>query len=374
MWTWLRLLFKPGDTAPVTAPLRPLATPTVAPVSRTPDSTEPGTSAATEPGSIDAAFFAWLLGSPIKASPTLGAHELRALAHLEQLAADPEAHKRLLPRTAAVVPQLLARLRDDSTPLADLTAQVARDVTLVAEVVRMANSPVYRRHEAVVELGHAVRLLGAEGLRRAIARAVLQPLINVRGSAFVSQCAQRLWLHSEKKAQLCAALAKNQGVDAFEGYLLGLAHNAAWSAALRGVDSSQPGATWRSSAGFATALAARRDALFAIIARQWQLSAGLQGLAQRIASHGLQDHRTALPPLGEVLRSGDLLATIGCAALPAEAGDVLLQQQPLAVRECFAQLQSAGSPADAPASASAQTSKCSPAAAHTTSSAQIAHT
>jgi HD-like signal output (HDOD) protein len=363
MWSWIRHLFNADVAAPAVASARLAAAPAAA--------APPSAAPPPELADLEPQFFGWLLNSTVTVTASLVAHELRALAHLDQLVADHEAHKRLLPRTASVVPQLLARLRGDSTPLVELTAQVSRDVTLVAEVIRLANSPVYRRHEAVVELGHAVRLLGAEGLRRAIARAVLQPLINVRGSAFISQCAQRLWSHADKKSQLCAAMAKAQGLDAFEGYLLGLAHNAAWTATLRGVDASQPGATWRSSRAFAAELGTRRDRLFALIARQWQLSEPLQQLANSVALQGLAGTGSAQ---GRLLFLGDQLASMMCAGADAAAIDSVLQAQAFGVRECYAQLTQAQAQTEAPAAPDTQPSKCSPAAAQTTSSTQMAST
>jgi HD-like signal output (HDOD) protein len=285
------------------------------------------------------AFCTWLMQGAVAAHAPAGPREQRALAHLDQLLADSAAHKRLLPRSAGVVPPILAQLRGDTPNLSALTQLVARDVTLVAEVVRMANSPFYRRHEAVVALEHALQLLGVEGLRRAVARAILQPMIEQRGSEFLTRCAKRLWLHAERKAQLCAALAGERGGDAFEGYVLALAHNAAWSALLRALDQAQPQTTWHLANDFVAALGTRRDRLTAVVAAQWQLGGELRHATERIAQHGLAQaahagghgHATAL-------HRADHLATLLCLAPSvdaAAAASALLGQHGPATRACF---------------------------------------
>lgn len=274
------------------------------------------------PSAIDLEFLAWLLQSPTDATAPLGAREEQALLQLDRLVADPDAHAHLLPRAAAVVPPLLARLRDPSTALPDLSQLVSRDITLVAEVIRMANSPYYRRDDAVVELGHAIQVLGIEGLRNTIARVVLKPLIDARGGELVARSAKRLWEHTDRKSQLCAAVARGNGFDAFDAYVLALAHNAAWSVTLRTLDTVDGLAPWCVSAAFAAALARRRDRLLAIIARLWQLPGSVALVAAEVGQRGLAAEASQ-PVLH--LYAGDRLASslcihggAGAAALAAE--------------------------------------------------------
>jgi HDOD domain len=275
---------------------------------------------------------------------TLASEEKQALARVDRLIADPVAHKRLLPRTAALVPQLLARLRDPHTDLPTLQQQVARDVGLVAEVLRMANGSLYAKQEAVVALDHAIALLGTDGLRVAIARTLLQPLIEAREEQSLAACMQRLWLHADKKAQLCAALVKAQGLPAFDGYLLALAHDAAWSAALRCVHGAHATASCSFHPGYVSALALRRDKLFAIIAVQWQLGPGSLAAAAAIGKLGLGQAPGALPQL---LSNADSLASILCLG-PARANEQTRQRllgflsvSPAQVQAVFAALQDA---------------------------------
>lgn len=259
----------------------------------------------------DLVFFASLLGAAGDLQLAPGTREQQLVQALDRLADDTSAHASLLPRSAAVVPQLLARLRGPTTSLASLSEQVSRDLTLVAEVVRMANSAYYRRPEAVVELEHAIQVLGVNGMQSAIARAVLKPLIDVRSGAIAKAGAPRLWQHTDHKAQLCAALARDAGLDPFEAYLTGLVHDAVWSVVMRTMDAASPASAWGLDAPFVHALGVRRDHLFSAIARKWKLSDALSQVASEVAQTGLA---AAASPQGRLLFVADHLASRLCAA------------------------------------------------------------
>ena len=261
------------------------------------------------PHAIEVAFLAWLIDSPARVQAPPSARELRALQRLDRLVADTNAHQNLLPRTAAVVPQLLARLRDAGSSTAQLSQYVSRDVTLVAEVMRVANSAHYRRDTAVVELDHAIRVLGITGLKSAIARSVFRPVFDARGGELVTRSAKRLWEHTEIKAQLCAELARSDGVDPFEGYLMGLVHNAVWSAVLRTMDGVEDEAPWCLNASLVAALGLRRDRLFEVVAKQWRMSDSLTQLASEVAQRGLA---AAVSAPARLLCVGDRLASLLC--------------------------------------------------------------
>ena len=226
-------------------------------------------------------------------STALSPAEAAALALLDQQLADTRTHGQLLPRGPAVVPQLLARLRSNDCSLVELAQHVSRDITLVAEVIAMANSPFYRRGDAVLEVGHAIRALGIDGLRSAIARALFKPVADGRGNAAAAARADRLWRHTDRKAQLCALIARGQQQEPFDAYLLGLLHNAVCTPLLRALDaamaSTGPAASGpaRWSRAWAAALNGQRHRRLAIAARQWTLTERLVPVADELAQQGL---------------------------------------------------------------------------------------
>lgn len=292
------------------------------------------------PEGVELAFFSWMIDGPAIVHAPPSARESRALQRLDQLAADTSAHAHLLPRAAAVVPQLMARLRDAESSTAQLAQFVSRDVTLVAEVMRVANSVHYRRDAAVVELGHAIRLLGVSGLKSAIARSVLRPMFNARGGELATRGAPRLWEHTELKTQLCAALARSQGRDPFDGYLVALVHSAVWSAVLRTLDGVVAQEPWCLSAPWVTALGLRRDRLFAAVARNWQLNDAVTQLADAAAQHGLG---AATSPQARLLWVGDRFASLLCVPSQVAAAQSWLDSLAEPVRNCFEALREAQS-------------------------------
>ena len=230
-------------------------------------------------------FVGWLLDGAAASPGEPGAREQRLLQRLDGLIESAAGHERLLPRAASVVPQLLACLRDADLALSALSEQVARDVTLVAEVIRLANSAGYRGAAPVTQLDAALRTIGASGLRQAIARVVVRPLFEARAGELAARSASRLWQHTEAKAQRCAALARQARLDPFEGYLLGLVHNASWTVVLREMDREGSG-RWQLGPDFVQALLARRDRLFGVIGLQWRLTEGLAEAAAEVLRHG----------------------------------------------------------------------------------------
>lgn len=285
---------------------------------------------------LDLNVFAWLLAHPVDATAALTVTEHQALAQLDRITTDANVQAALLPRAAAVVPRLLAQLRGPDSSLSALAEQVSRDVTLVVEVIRMANSAGYRRGPAVVELEHAIRMLGVDGLRCAIGRAVLKPLMEPTSGALSLGSARRLWQLTDNKAQLSAAVARGLACEPFDGYLLGLAHSAVWSVVLRVLDTLPREATaWRFSAGFVRELGVRRDRLFAVVAQQWQLPAALGTVAAEVSQRGLV--AAGGSALTQALHTGDQLASLICSshASAAARAEPLLARLPASVRQSW---------------------------------------
>lgn len=325
--------------------LRPGAPKRPAPATATPPAAPPPPLAA----DLALSVFAWLLAHPVDPAAALTAAERQALAQLDRVTTETKVQSALLPRTAAVVPRLLAQLRGPDSSLSALAEQVSRDVTLVVEVIRMANSAGYRRGAAVVELEHAIRMLGVDGLRCAIARTVLKPLMEPTSGALSLCSARRLWQLTDNKAQLSAAVARSLGCEPFDGYLLGLAHSAVWSVVLRVLDILALETTEsRFSAAFVHELGARRDDLFEVVVQQWQLPAALSSVAAEVSQRGLA--AACGSTLACALHAGDQLASLlsghdaGSAAVFAEP---LLASLPASVQQAWRALARAQD--DAPA-------------------------
>lgn len=266
-------------------------------------------------------FFEWLLASGPSLDTPLQQSEQKLLAHLDSVLACETARSALLPRSPALIPQLLGCLRDEARSSTALAQHVAKDPHLIAEVIRMANSVQARGRESTADLSQAIERVGIDGLRRAIARVVLKPLFDARNDPLSARAAARLWLHSEAQAAACMRAAAHGGHDPFEGYLAGLMHNIGWTCALRGIDRSESAAPAAFSTDFIVALDARREALFARLVMPWQLNDSLTALGAELLDAPLSQARSAL---GVALREAEQRATAELLALPIAAEEAEL--------------------------------------------------
>ncbi len=206
------------------------------------------------------------------------------LERLDEVIASDTLRANLLPRAPHVVPQLMKTLRDESYSSVDVASRISRDVVLSAEVIRSATS-TYRAKdddEGEIDLARAVAMIGTAGLRRAIASVVLRPIFDAGGDTLSAKAAVKIWRDADRKARLSAALAGQQSLDPFDGYLAGLLHNSGWTAALRALDGFDDllfSSVDLAHPAVVPQLLRRRDALFGAIVGPWNLSPAIDSLA-----------------------------------------------------------------------------------------------
>lgn len=217
-------------------------------------------------------FLPWLLGcAPLTADP-VGPAEQRALAALDKTLALPALPDDLLPRAAALIPQLLAMLRQTDLPVPALAQRILKDAVLAAEVLRLASSPYYRAQGAVTDLGQAIQLIGVEGLQTVIARVVLKPIYESPPGPLSARAGARLWDHADALARHAAQSASAAGLSAFDGYLAGLLHGSGWTIALRVIDRAAVALPLPLSAAFAELLEQRAHRLFGQAGQRWVIT------------------------------------------------------------------------------------------------------
>ena len=315
----------PAEKAvPVPAAKPPVAAPASAPTSRALPSTAtpPGNGTAVEAPVTErhderhVRFFFWLVGVSAAAAP--GAEEPPAavigplLERLDEVIASDALRANLLPRAPHVVPQLMKTLRDESYSSVDVASRISRDVVLSAEVIKSATA-VYRakeEEEGEIDLARAVAIIGTAGLRRAIASVVLRPIFESGGDTLSAKAAVKIWRDADRKARLSAAIAGQESLDPFDGYLAGLLHNSGWTATLRAIDGFEDlivGNVDLAHPAVVPELLRRRDALFGAIVGPWNLSPAIDRLAEEVGKVGLDAARS---PLGIALREANRLAAL----------------------------------------------------------------
>ena len=117
--------------------------------------------------------------------------------------------------------QLQAVLAKENYGTAELVEAMRTDQVFTGNLLRLANSPMYRRGSDVANIAGAVLRVGARELTRlAMAAAVTQA---ASGNGMFA-LRRRVWRESLASAVICESLASH-GVDPGEAFVVGLLHD-----------------------------------------------------------------------------------------------------------------------------------------------------
>jgi HD-like signal output (HDOD) protein len=196
---------------------------------------------------------------------------LAASRALAQVGTEP----RYTPRRPSLLPQLLEGLNDEDASLRMLSRIVAQDPQLTGDLLRTANSAMYRVTSTPVEsIERAAAMLGTTGIRTLLAASLVQPLATGEAGA-LGRFGEVIWEHALYSASAAEAWAgRSQDADPFTAHLLALLHGLGCVAVYRVLTdlyAAQPGLTPDSSV-IANALETSAAVTAARIAAHWGLS------------------------------------------------------------------------------------------------------
>jgi HD-like signal output (HDOD) protein len=220
---------------------------------------------------VDRRFTAALLGVGELRRDALEPFERRAI-ELIQHAATSGQDSSLVPRLPVVLPRLISLVRRDEVPAQKIVELLARDPTLVGEVVRMANSPRYRTRREITDLQEAMIILGQRGLIELVTGAAMRPIFSPRQGRFSRIAGTRLWDLAERCSHACVEICGDRA-DRFHAYLAGLVANVGLIPALRLLDNDYQEARPPDTEAFHDALRDAAAGLTGRIARQWDFPA-----------------------------------------------------------------------------------------------------
>lgn len=131
---------------------------------------------------------------------------------------------RYTPRRPSLLPQLLEAVGDEEASLRTLSRIVMQDPRLTGEMLRIANSALYRvSPEPVESIERAAALLGTRGIRMLMSAALLEPLTHSGGRS--DRFGDVIWEHSTYSATAADAWAtRSQEADPFTAQMLALLH------------------------------------------------------------------------------------------------------------------------------------------------------
>jgi HD-like signal output (HDOD) protein len=138
---------------------------------------------------------------------------------LERIEARPE----YIPRRPALLPKLLATVNDGEASMVAIARIIAQDPALTGNLLRIANSPMYRVNNLPIEsIDRAVTLVGVQGIRAIIATALLQPVMTT-GSGSFARFPELVWEHTLYSAAAAETHATQiENAEPFVSQLSGL--------------------------------------------------------------------------------------------------------------------------------------------------------
>src|SRR6202789_3702374 len=132
-------------------------------------------------------------GTPSVAPPLVRAHaRVRDLIHavLQVDELDPN----YFPRRPTLMPQLMQAVDDPSTASDKLSRMIAHDPVLTADVLRLANSSLYRTSPVPIEsVQRAIVVCGVDALRGILATAMLRPVFRASRTNFPRIAPRASW-------------------------------------------------------------------------------------------------------------------------------------------------------------------------------------
>ncbi|WP_145479654.1 HDOD domain-containing protein [Stenotrophomonas rhizophila] len=130
---------------------------------------------------------------------------------------------RHLPRRPQLLPQLIQTVNDSDASARNMAAIIGQDAVLTGNLLRIANSPVYRLQAKPVDsLQRAVTLVGTDGIRQIISAVLVQPVMQLHSDAF-PQFGTVVWEHALLASRAAADHARLvTHEDAFAAQWMGL--------------------------------------------------------------------------------------------------------------------------------------------------------
>jgi len=128
-----------------------------------------------------------------------------------------------LPPIAAVLRRLLAVLQDPNSDIEDISKLIRVDAALTAQVLRVANSPMYGRPERVETVEEAIQQIGLNEVSQ-LASSLSARQVASRELKYYRVSQTQLWTHTLAVAVGAEVMAARFLADPAVAYIAGLLH------------------------------------------------------------------------------------------------------------------------------------------------------
>ena len=207
-----------------------------------------------------------------------------------------------VPMLPAEAQRMMALARSPEVTLREIEEVLRHEPTIVAQILRMANSPFYARGRKLTNLHAAVGLLGTGTLRDLMFRAVTDAHV-FRGRA--SHCLALRRHHGLACALAARATCERLGIDAEYAFLCGLLHDLGEIFVMQVLERDPPEGL--DAADQLRLVHDLHTAVGARVAKAWKLPALV---VEAIARHHRyrSDERREYSQIGNVIAVADLVA------------------------------------------------------------------
>ncbi len=215
---------KAGGVAVAERPLEPVSA--TRPAGPTPAPSPAASSAAAGTPAVEPPWYAPRDGAPAREPIPVEQPEMtpeaRALenALIEQF----DGHDLSLPPLPRSADRVLKKMREDSCGAAEIADEIEDDQVMAAEVIRIANSALYRGLNKISAIRPAVARMGVDAIRTLMLHQSLKAATFGR-KGVDEELAAVLWYRSVAAAHIMRGLAELTGVDPEDAFLLGLLHD-----------------------------------------------------------------------------------------------------------------------------------------------------
>ncbi|KRG41899.1 hypothetical protein ARC78_10580 [Stenotrophomonas pictorum JCM 9942] len=271
-------------------------------------------------------FHVLALGLPALPEETPGPAHQALLTEVSTTLGRADLSPRYTPRRPQLLPQLIQSVNDSTASARSISRIIGSDPVLAVNLLRIANSPLYRfQRREVQSIERAVTLVGNDGIRQIISAALIQPVMNPSdrdGGRF----SRLLWDHTLRMSLAAADHARSmEREDGFAAQLAALLRGLSVAMVVQATaDAYARRPLLQPSAVVLLQLIERCAAETAArIARHWELAPAIV--------QALQDSDGAGSGLGRSLQLGELAASLSmlcnAGALPADEAEAQLALQ-----------------------------------------------
>jgi len=163
---------------------------------------------------------------------------------------------------------------DSGAPVDQVELSLQQDPIMATQVVKLANSAAFRRTDKEVNsLKMAINFVGLDSLKQVVTAASLGGLMKV-SPIYFKLFGEKVWQHSVTTAKYCEEAAKEQGLDPYAAFFVGLIHDigkiAVFKALVEAMQQSMPGVQ-PGSVHFRKMMSSMSKQLTVNIVKQWNL-------------------------------------------------------------------------------------------------------